>query len=81
MPEQRSYHEMGIPYGPFRALVALPFPVVRGAVEANYEHGVLTIVLPRAERVRIHASTPGEPVAVGASENDKALDAVGKDSE
>ncbi len=80
-PEQRSYHEMGIPYGPFRARVALPFPVERGAVEANYEHGVLTIVLPRAERVRIHATTPGEPVVVGANEDDKALDVVGKDRE
>ncbi|GEM_PF-6185159 len=81
IPEQRSYHEMGISYGPFRAHVALPFPVVRGAVEANYEHGVLTIVLPRAQRVRIHATTPGQAVAIGASEDDKASDAMGKDSE
>ena len=80
-PEQRSYHEMGIPYGPFRARVTLPFPVVRGAVEANYEHGVLTIVLPRAGRVRIHAATPGERVAVGAAEENKLPGAMGKDSE
>src|SRR4051812_48779007 len=45
-PERRSYHEMGIPYGPFRARVVLPFPVDRDGVEANYEHGLLTIVLP-----------------------------------
>ncbi|MHB8645821.1 MAG: Hsp20/alpha crystallin family protein, partial [Thermomicrobiales bacterium] len=81
VPEQRSYHEMGIPYGPFRARVALPFPVVRGAVEANYEHGVLTILLPRAERVRIHATPPGTAVAVGASEDDTIPGAMGKDSE
>ncbi len=81
-PARRSYHEMGIPYGPFRARVALPFPVVRDAVEANYEHGVLTIVLPRAERVRIHATTTAaEPVAVGASEDDTTPGAMGKDSE
>jgi HSP20 family protein len=80
-PEQRSYHEMGIPYGPFRARVSLPFPVVRDAVEANYEHGVLTIVLPRAERMRIHAMAPGEPVTVGASDDDKLPGDMGKDSE
>jgi HSP20 family protein len=80
-PEQRSYHEMGIPYGPFRARVALPFPVVRDAVEANYEHGVLTIVLPRAGRVRIHATTPGQPVSVGATKDEKLPGTMGKDSE
>ena len=80
-PEQRSYHEMGISYGPFRARVALPFPVMRDAVEANYEHGVLTIVLPRAERVRIHATAPGEPIAIGVSEDDKLPGDMGKDSE
>src|SRR5579885_1034350 len=26
-PERRSYHEMGIPYGPFRARVPVPVPV------------------------------------------------------
>lgn len=77
-PERRSYHEMGIPYGPFRARVALPFAVARDAVEATYEHGVLTIVLPRAERMRTHA-TP--PVAVGASEDERVPEAMGKDSE
>jgi len=81
IPEQRSYHEMGIPYGPFRARVALPFPVVRGAVEANYEHGVLTILLPRAERVRIHATPSGNPVTVGASDDETPSDLMGKDSE
>lgn len=81
-PERRSYHEMGIPYGPFRARVQLPFPIAREGVEANYEHGLLTIVLPRAQRVRIHA-TPAA-VAVGAPDDETTTDTpddMGKDSE
>ena len=49
----RQYHEVGIPYGPFRAQVRLPFPVERDDTEAEYEQGFLTIRLPRAARVAI----------------------------
>lgn len=49
----RQYHEVGIPYGPFRAQVRLPFPVERDATEAEYEQGFLTVRLPRAARVSI----------------------------
>ncbi len=80
-PERRSYHEMGIPYGPFRARVALPFTVMRDGVEADYEHGVLTIVLPRAERIRIHAKRAAEPVAIGAAENETTSEDMGKDTQ
>ncbi len=76
-PEQRSYHEMGISYGSFRARVALPFPVVRDEVEANYEHGLLTVVLPRMQGARIEATA----VAVGVHEDDTHPGAMGKDSE
>ena len=80
-PERRSYHEMGFPYGPFRARVALPFPVVRDEVEASYEHGFLTIVLPRSQRVRIHPKPAGATVAVGANEDETITGAMGKDNE
>lgn len=81
-PERRSYHEMGIPYGPFRARVQLPFPVARDGVEANYEHGLLTIVLPRAQRVRIQA-TQAAAVAVGAPDEETTAITgdLGKDTE
>jgi HSP20 family protein len=81
-PERRSYHEMGLTYGPFKARVALPFSVERDGVEANYEHGLLTIVMPRAQRVRIHA-TRGTAVAVGAPDDETTTpdDDMGKDSE
>ncbi|MDI3339049.1 MAG: Hsp20/alpha crystallin family protein [Sphaerobacter sp.] len=50
---KRTYHEMGIAYGPFEAEVFLPFPVVLDAVEAVYEHGFLRVTLPRAQATRI----------------------------
>ena len=53
-----------------------------GGVEANYEHGLLTIVLPRAQRVRIHA-TPAA-VAVGAPDDETTSGNpgdLGKDTE
>jgi HSP20 family molecular chaperone IbpA len=68
-PERRSYHEMGISYGPFEASVPLPFPVERDGVEANYEHGLLTIVLPRTQRVRIQA-TRATAMAVGTPDDE-----------
>jgi HSP20 family protein len=79
-PERRSYHEMGIPYGPFRARVPLPVPVARDEVEATYEHGFLTVTLPRARRVRIHPSA-AQPVAVGSAEGEASQDEPGKDTE
>jgi HSP20 family protein len=79
-PERRSYHEMGIPYGPFRASVPLPVPVARDEVEASYEHGFLTVTLPRARRVRIHPQA-AHPVAIGAVEGETSQDEPGKDTE
>lgn len=47
--QRRTYHEMGIAYGPFEAEVLLPFPVNLDAVEALYEQGFLVVTLPRAQ--------------------------------
>ncbi|MCM8744909.1 Hsp20/alpha crystallin family protein [Thermomicrobium sp. CFH 73360] len=46
--QRRTYHEMGIAYGPFEAEVLLPFPVDLDHVEAVYERGFLEVTLPRA---------------------------------
>ncbi len=51
--QKRTYHEMGIAYGPFEAQVFLPFSVVLDQVEASYEGGFLRITLPRAQATRI----------------------------
>ncbi|MBI4498723.1 MAG: Hsp20/alpha crystallin family protein [Chloroflexi bacterium] len=42
------YHEAGIRYGPFRCDVYLPLAVDGERVEASYNRGFLTIMLPRA---------------------------------
>lgn len=74
--ERRQYHEMGVSYGPFKARLQSPFPVNRDATEAEYEHGFLTVRLPRMARVTIPVGPAGvvggtEAVAaVGTSEAD-----------
>ncbi len=51
--QKRTYHEMGIAYGPFEAQVFLPFSVEVENVEASYEEGFLRVTLPRAQATRI----------------------------
>jgi HSP20 family protein len=46
----RSYYHLEIQYGPFERRIALPESVDAGAARAEYERGLLTIVLPVAER-------------------------------
>lgn len=61
---KRTYHEMGIAYGPFEAEVFLPFPVVIDEVDAVYENGFLRVTLPRAQATRI-VPRAGEPATDG----------------
>lgn len=50
-PEQRpSYEQMEIPYGTFHRRIALREEVDPQRAEARYERGILTVVLPVAER-------------------------------
>ncbi len=39
-------------YGSFCRSLAIPFPVVAGKAEAEFENGVLTLTLPKAEEVK-----------------------------
>jgi len=64
--ERRQYHEMGVPYGSFKARLQLPFPVNRDATEAEYEHGFLTVRLPRMARATTFVSPVEETKAVSA---------------
>ncbi|MER3447320.1 MAG: hypothetical protein C4291_10975 [Candidatus Dadabacteria bacterium] len=52
--EERQYtwHVRGLPSGPFQFAVALPTAVNAEEAQASYQHGVLTIRLPKAEHVR-----------------------------
>ncbi len=45
--EGLSYHEAQIRYGPFRIEVYIPTPIVRDAVNARYENGMLSVDLPK----------------------------------
>ncbi len=47
-----SYRQMEIEYGPFQRRIALAEDVEPSAAEATYERGLLTVVLPLAQRPR-----------------------------
>jgi HSP20 family protein len=57
--EGQVYQQMELDYGPFRRQVALGADVDVAAARATYEKGILTIVLPLAQR-----PAPGERVAI-----------------
>ena len=48
--EGQVYQQMEIDYGPFRRQVALGVDVDVAQAQATYERGILTIVLPLAQR-------------------------------
>jgi HSP20 family protein len=59
-------HELGS--GSFRRSVTLPFPVDSDRAEASFEHGILRVVLPKAEtakprKIAIASSRPQEIAA------------------
>ena len=59
--DRRRFHESRIRYGPFLAVVHIPFPVDERAASADYEDGLLTIRLPRLSQSRIAASDVDRP--------------------
>lgn len=46
--ERRAFHQMEIRYGEFNTTVQLNWPIDTQAVEAEYEDGILRLVLPKA---------------------------------
>lgn len=53
--QQSSYHVMERSYGRFQRAVQLPFAPDPGQVQASFEHGVLTVRLPKqAQQPRTH---------------------------
>jgi HSP20 family protein len=54
------YQQMEIEYGHFERRLALPAQIDPAAARAGYDRGLLTIVLPIAER----AAAPPEPVSI-----------------
>ena len=56
--QQVTWYARGIGYGQFAQTVNLPVPVESDAARAEYENGILTLTLPKAE----HARTKRIPV-------------------
>ena len=68
--EQENYHFVERSYGTFQRSLRVPYPVEPEQVQARFEHGVLTVTLPKAEqqqrsrRIQVQASgVPGRPGA------------------
>lgn len=61
-----AYHQVEINYGEFRLDLTLPWPALRDAISAYYQHGFLLVEIPRkpAEQVRV--------VDLNAEERDKS---------
>jgi HSP20 family protein len=52
--EVAAYHQVEIGFGEFRIDLNLPWAADREAVSATYEHGFLTIELPRNPIEKVH---------------------------
>ncbi|MFL5511248.1 MAG: Hsp20/alpha crystallin family protein [Gemmatimonadales bacterium] len=68
--EQENYHFVERSYGTFQRSLRVPYPVEPEQVQARFEHGVLTVTLPKAEqqqrsrRIQVQAGgVPGRPGA------------------
>ena len=53
--EEENYVRREMRYGSFARSVALPVPIVADEAEADFEDGVLTLTLPKAEETKTKA--------------------------
>ncbi len=58
----RRYHESRVRYGPFEAVVRLPFPVDVESAIADYIDGFLSVTLPRQAATRVTTRENGRIV-------------------
>jgi len=49
--ESKTFHRVERRYGEFRRVFSLPSAVDREKIDARYDHGVLTVTLPKSEKV------------------------------
>jgi HSP20 family protein len=69
--ENARYHLSERRFGTFSRAVTLPLKVDQDAIEATYEHGILTLHIPKAEELkprRIAIKTSGPKVLEEANE-------------
>ena len=51
--KEGSYHRMEIPFGEFYNSVKIPGDIMMNSIEAFYDNGFLTIILPKSVHVEI----------------------------
>ena len=54
--KEGSYHRMEIPFGDFSSSVKIPGEIMMKSIEAFYENGFLTVILPKLKSVRVEIS-------------------------
>ena len=54
--KEGSYHRMEIPFGEFSSSINIPCEIKINSIEASYENGFLTIVLPKVKSIRVEIS-------------------------
>jgi HSP20 family protein len=59
-----AYHQLEMRYGPFLAVVHLSQPIDETGIEATYRHGILRVILPKAQprQVPVTVVTKGRKV-------------------
>ena len=67
--EEATYHLRERSYGSFARSITLPAGVESDKIEANYEAGVLTLRLPKAEEIK------PKKIAIKAGEGHKVIEA------
>ncbi len=65
--ERENFHVVERSYGTFQRSLRLPYPIDPEQVEANFEHGVLTVTLPktgrqeRSRKIQVQSGRGGLP--------------------
>jgi len=54
--KEGSYHRMEIPFGDFYISVKIPNEIMINSIEAFYENGFLTVILPKTKPVHVEIS-------------------------
>ncbi len=49
----KTFHRVERRYGKFRRVLSIPAPVDEGQIRAEYKDGVLSVVLPKSEKLKV----------------------------
>ena len=53
----KTFHRVERRYGKFRRVLSIPAPVAEDQITADYRDGVLTVTLPKSEKVKVKKIT------------------------